>query len=151
MAEPGPRGAMQVWATRALAALSVAAVAAGLWVAGGPARARMERQDEARESDLMRLSAHIDCLALDGRMPADLAETDRCPGPIRRADPYTGTPYRVEPLAPASYRLCADFALPPDAGSLHPRRDGDCIVRDLPHAQAGQTRPADPLPIEPFR
>lgn len=151
MAEARPRGTMQVWATRAMAALSAAAVAAGLWVAGGPARGRMERHDEARQSDLMRLSEHIDCLAQDGRMPADLAETDRCPGPIRRADPYTGTPYRVEPLAPASYRLCAAFDLPPDPGTRYPRRDGDCIVRDLPHPRAGEARPADRLPVEPVR
>ena len=151
MAEPHAHGTMQGRATRALAVLSVAAIAAGLWVAGGPLRARMERRDDARQSDLMRLSAHIDCLAGNGRMPADLAETDRCPGPIRRADPYTGAPYRVEPLAPASYRLCADFEVPPDAGALYPRRDGDCVVHDLPRSAPGDARPADPFPAEPVR
>jgi len=70
-------------------------------------------------------------------MPADLSETEGCPGPVRRADPYSGAEYRVEPLAKGRYRLCAEFELPPQVpnagwpGEMG-NRDGDCIVHELP-------------------
>lgn len=129
----------QSWGTWGIAVLAAVAVAGGLMLAGGPFQARKERRDEVRAEDLRRLSAHIDCLSQDGIMPADLAETARCSGPIRRADPYSGVPYRVEALDRGSYRLCAGFELPedPDGYSYSGRlRDGDCLIFDLPRLPA---------------
>lgn len=136
----------QGWASLAIAGLAAVVVVAGLVLAGGPGQARKERRDEARLRDLDDLSRHIGCLWRLGdgaTFPADLAETPECPGPVRLTDRETGTAYRVEPLKGGAYRLCAPFELSPaDQPRWAQRRDGDCVVFDLP-------QPASPAPLPP--
>ncbi len=154
---PADRIRTQKGATIAIAALALLAVVGGLMLAGGPGRGRAERHDAIRVDDLQQLSGHVACLSTrDGRMPADLAETAACPGPIRLADPFTGAPYRIEPLEARKFRICAGFELPPDPA---PRRwsgqgrDGDCMVFDLPRpddpAQATEPPPVDQVENAP--
>lgn len=128
----------QGWASIAIAALAAGMVVAGLAIGGGPGQARKERRDETRLRDLDRISGHIACLSRDGQgrvMPTDLAETKGCPGPVPLTDSSTGAAYRFEPIDADSYRLCAGFELPadpPGRGWTSGRRDGDCLVFDLP-------------------
>ena len=79
---------MQRAATWGIAILAAAAVGAGLALSGGPERGRKERRDDARLQDLGQLSQTINCLAGDSaRLPAEIATTGGCPGPIRTVDP----------------------------------------------------------------
>ena len=146
---------LQGRASIGIAVLALVAVVLGLVLGGGPIQARKERRDETRLDDLTRLARHVDCLAVqDDRivMPTDFAETSGCPGPVRMADPYTGVAYRIEPLPENRYRLCADFELPPEENRPRwspARRDGDCVVQDLPSRAAQQYRPTDPFEVKP--
>ncbi|MGB8624453.1 MAG: hypothetical protein WCD16_16715 [Paracoccaceae bacterium] len=99
------------WPAFLIAGLAVLAIGLGLAVTGGPGQGRKEHRDEARLSDLDRLSAQVQCLAraADGQLPQDLAPTTVCPGELRREDPYTGQPYRYEILTDRAYRICAGF------------------------------------------
>ena len=145
---------LQGRASIGIAVLAVVAIGLGLVLGGGPIQARKERRDETRLDDLTRLSSHIDCLSRQGDqfvMPTDFSETDGCPGPVRLDDPYTGAAYRIEPLPEARYRLCADFELPPDENRprwVARRRDGHCVVHDLP--RAGMHPPPELVPMERF-
>lgn len=126
------------WATAAIAALGVAAIAGGILIAGGPGQGRAERRDDARRSDLWALQAQLDCLAREkGRLDVDVEPTAACPSKPRRVDPITGEIYRIEPIDDENLRLCATFELPP-AGNL-PRYAGQgsfddkgCMVMNLP-------------------
>lgn len=127
----------QARASWAIAALAAAAVVAGLAIGGGPMQARKERRDDARIEDLQRLATHVACLADESglrRLPADLTPTPGCPGPVPLTDSRSGEPYRVEPLDAGKYRLCAAFELPQTNQPpwMTNRRDGDCIVEELP-------------------
>lgn len=105
-----------------LAALGLGALAAGLCLAallsiGGPEAGRAERRDDVRRQDLYALSAAMSCTLRQsgGTPPETLAPAPSCAAEPRLADPFTGTPYRYEPLGPDSFRLCADFeALDPE-------------------------------------
>lgn len=126
----------QGWASWAIAALAGATVVAGLAIGGGPLQARKERRDDARMEDLRRLAGHIVCLVDESgtrRLPADLSPTPGCPDMVPLTDSRSGEPYRVEPLEAGKFRLCAAFELPPeDRRWAADRRDGDCIVEELP-------------------
>lgn len=146
----------QGWASWAIAALAGGAVAAGLVLAGGPVQARKERRDDARVEDLQRLAAHIDCLASESaerRLPADLASTPGCPGPVPLADSRTGQPYRIEPLDAGRYRLCAAFELPATVRRLWDPalRDGDCLIHELPRPLPDDAAGADRTAADPLR
>ena len=153
--KPQASAQLQGRASLAIAALALIAVVLGLILGGGPMQARKERRDDMRLDDLMRLSNHINCLAVQGDrivMPTDFAPTDGCPGPIRMADPYTDAPYRIEALADNRYRLCAGFELPADENRPRwapRRRDGDCVVQDLPRRAADQFEPMDQPEVIP--
>lgn len=126
----------QGWASWAIAGLAGATVVAGLAIGGGPLQARKERRDDARMEDLRRLAGHIVCLVDESgtrRLPADLSPTPGCPDMVPLTDSRSGEPYRVEPLEAGKFRLCAAFELPPeDRRWAADRRDGDCIVEELP-------------------
>lgn len=103
------------WPIWAFTALSVAVLAAGFAASGGPAQGRAEKRDRTRDSDLSAIQMLLSCKAdAAGRLITDPTPTEACPMTPRLADPFTGAPYRIEPIAPASVRLCADFELPPD-------------------------------------
>lgn len=136
---------MQRAATWGIAILAAAAIGAGLALSGGPERGRKERRDDARLQDLGQMSQTINCLAGDSaRLPAEIATTGGCPGPIRTVDPFTDQPYRVEPVGEGKYRLCAGFELPAEAAQSWPARDGDCLVYDLPRPNPVQVVPPPP-------
>lgn len=98
------------WPALVIAAMAIVAIGLGLAITGGPGQGRMERRDEVRQQDLARLSAQVECLAqATASLPSSLGSTPLCPGEIRLVDPYTGAPYRYEPLSDTAYRLCAGF------------------------------------------
>ena len=94
----------------------VAAVVAGVFLAGSPSTRRERRLDDDRVSDLRSLSAAIDQYRREhGGLPADLDALGRSPRTTTRlTDPETGTRYEYRVLEPtsghASYELCASFA-----------------------------------------
>lgn len=101
---------VQGWPVWAITALALAAIGGGLAVTGGPMQGRVERRDDLRRSDIAALARQANCLsAAEGRADGDLSATALCPDPPRLDDPYTGTPYRVEPLDGRHMRLCAEF------------------------------------------
>jgi len=131
------------WPALVIAAMAVLAIGLGLAITGGPGQGRMERRDEIRHQDIARLSAQVECLAqATGVLPESLNPTPLCPGEIRLADPYTGAPYRFEPLSHRAYRLCAgfetDLALRAHWGPVNVDTETGCIHfsladRTLPH------------------
>lgn len=146
----------QGWASLSIAALAAGLVIAGLALGGGPAQARKERRDEARFADLERLAQHITCLSRDGQgrvMPTDLAEAKGCPGPIPLIDPLGGAPYRFEPINGYRYKLCANFEVPQkDSAYRWPSklRVGDCVIETLPPPERDAVAlPSIPMPIPP--
>ncbi|WP_295046952.1 hypothetical protein [uncultured Paracoccus sp.] len=109
-----------------MTALSLAVLAAGLAATGGPARGRAEQRDRTRDNDLTAIRLLLDCKARqEGKMTVDPTPTEACPMTPRLADPFTGAPYRIEPVAPDSIRLCAGFELPAEPSV---RGDAGCRV-----------------------
>lgn len=106
MAERRAKG----WATMAIAALGIAAIVAGLIIAGGPSQGRAEQRDQRRERDLSRLEDHLKCLSREaGMLVTQAAATEACPLPENLVDPVTGAAYRAERIDEENLRLCADF------------------------------------------
>lgn len=135
------------WAAWLIAALAMVAVALGLYLTGGPDRARKEKRDREREQDLISLANWVDCLAAEqGGLPARLQADPQCDWTLRTADPFTDVPYRYEVVAPRRYRLCAVFDLPPLRPDTRWGRDAQgCITRDfIPHPGAQATIPYQP-------
>ena len=93
--------------------LVAAAIAAGLWVTGGPTSARAEKRDLSRLEDLRRLSEFINCVAQETKeVPEMLAPMDSCGTDQPFLDRTSNAPYRFEKLSDKSFRLCADFERP---------------------------------------
>lgn len=131
-----------------LAALTAALIGTGLSITGGPAQGRAEKRDAMRAEDLRTLSANINCqsTALEGAMPSAPQKTDSCAQDITLTDPFTGTPYRFEPINDRQYRLCATFEteqITPRYGLL--QRDGDCVIGSLPRQEPSSV----PAPTAP--
>jgi hypothetical protein len=96
----------------AVIAVVVAAVIAGLIIAGSPAEQRRLRADDRRVRDLQRLASTIQRYYRDTeKLPADLETllngwaTAGIP-----VDPETEREYDYEIVDPDNYRLCAAFA-----------------------------------------
>ena len=91
----------------------VAAIAAGVFVIGGPGQARQRHLDVERVQSLERIAGTVDTYYRQRHaMPPSLqalAPIANFPGSTLH-DPETGAPYRYEITGPASYRLCAVFA-----------------------------------------
>lgn len=135
------------WSAWLIAGLAMVAVAMGLYLTGGPDRARKEKRDREREQDLMVLANWVDCVAArNGRLPKQLQDDAQCDWQVRRIDPFTDKPYLYEVLAPRRYRVCASFDLPPQhPGQRWGRDEGGCVVRDfIPHPGAQATIPYNP-------
>jgi hypothetical protein len=102
-----------------MSALALAAVAGGLWVAGGPEYARKTERDRDRYNDLANLAVTTSCGrdSAPDSLPREDAETcdvrvvdPSRPNRIRgRTDPLTGEAYRFEKIDQTSFRVCADF------------------------------------------
>lgn len=121
------------WTAWLIAGLALLAVALGLYLTGGPDRARKEKHDREREQDLMTLANWVDCVAAArGQLPATLQGDPQCDWKLRLADPFTGAPYRYQVVTPRRYRLCAAFELPPQPPDQRWGRDAQgCFTRDF--------------------
>lgn len=122
------------WATIAIGLLAAIAVIAGLVVTGGPGHARKERRDQQRDGDLASLADMVACLARENgnRLPDQLAPSPQCNWQTPLTDAFSGRPYRYEVTGPRSYRLCADFDLPPPAArGMGARNAEGCVSREF--------------------
>lgn len=103
----------------AASAIVVAAVLAGLFLAGSPADERLRRLDEIRIQHLMSLNAAIDQqIRRNNFMPPNLASVvDGQRLTTLPTDPDSGAQYEFAQLSSSSYELCAVFAIasPADA------------------------------------
>jgi hypothetical protein len=90
----------------------VAAVIAGLRLAGSPAQERARRLDRRRLDDLAAISRAIDVYhERHRRMPNALADLTNASGPeVTIADPSTGQAYEYRVTEGKHYELCATFA-----------------------------------------
>lgn len=105
---------------------ALVAIIAALLVIGGPSKARLERMDERRISDLSDLASAIERHHLfTGHLPESLAEMRErleARGTAARppeVDPETGAPYDYARLAENRFQICAKLALP-DAAPAAP-------------------------------
>ncbi|MBM3789746.1 MAG: hypothetical protein FJW35_05280 [Acidobacteria bacterium] len=106
-----------------------AAVAAGFWMLGSPARQRELSADRQRVDDLKAIARELhrrwelDSHGKDRRLPASLDELV-APGGQRLdwlSDPVTGAPYGYQARPDGTYELCAVFAT--DSAEMDPRPD----------------------------
>ena len=123
-----------------LAILSLGALVAGALILalieiGGPARGALERRDDVRLQDIMRLQSQIICLGNRslGALPETLETTDQCDYGAATTDPISGEPYGYEPLGDGRFRLCATFEDPDRIADRLENRQGSmdedgCLV-----------------------
>ena len=101
--------------------VTVAAVVAGVIVAGTPAKGRMQRLDRVRADDLRAIMTAVDRYwSQHEQLPAslrDLAADPRAEVPV--TDPASGTEYEYRIVDDDSYELCAVF----DLASITERRE----------------------------
>ena len=108
------------------------AIAVALLAVGGPSKARLERLDERRISDLSALASAIERhRVFTSHLPDSLAEVRErleARGSANHppeVDPETGVPYSYERLGDEHFRICADLALPDTASPpMQPRIAG---------------------------
>ena len=94
-------------------AVVIASVIGGMWLAGSPGRARAERLDEQRVSDLQSIAQGVDIYwERYERLPVGLESlaAEREVYVAAHVDPVTGAPYEYSPTGERSYELCAVFA-----------------------------------------
>ena len=127
------------WAAPAIGIVTALAVVLGLVLTGGPGHARKQQGDAQREQDLMSMAGWVDCLATaEGALPSTLSDLPQCDFRARLTDPYTQKPYRYEVTGQTSYRLCADFELPPQRPADRWGRNSDgCILREYQPGKDG--------------
>lgn len=98
-----------------LAALMVGgAILGGIWVAGGPEHARMQKRDQQRLHDIRDLVDFIKCELPNEPLPASLPAVDFCDGKKLRkplVDPATGAPYVYERTSEDRFKVCATLEL----------------------------------------
>jgi hypothetical protein len=92
---------------------AVAAVIAGVMVAGAPGKGRMQRLDGIRAGDLRSIAMSVDAFWLrQERLPDSLGELVADPrAQVSIEDPETEEEYEYRILGEDSYELCAVFAL----------------------------------------
>ena len=98
----------------AFCVLGIALMAAGLWVAGGPATGRAEQRDEERMADLVELHHLTYCLAetAEGVLPDQIDMSETCQRDAALNDPFTGEAYEYQKISERAYKWCANFELP---------------------------------------
>ena len=91
--------------------VAVLAIVAGVLLVGGPQRARMERLDGTRSTNLEILRREI--VRFHGsheRLPASLEELETLGArTLATTDPQTGERYPYRPTDESTYELCAEF------------------------------------------
>jgi hypothetical protein len=101
--------------------VTVAAVVAGVIVAGTPAKGRMQRLDRVRADDLRAIMTAVDRYwRQQERLPASLRDLAADPrAEVSVSDPASGTEYEYRIVDDDSYELCAVF----DLASIPERRE----------------------------
>lgn len=95
----------------------IAAIVAGLVIAGSPASQRIRKLDERRVNDLSQLQSQIvdRFWAAKRRLPASLSELqDDISGFVAPTDPETNDPYEYRRLDSLKFELCATFSATSD-------------------------------------
>lgn len=101
--------------TYVVIAVVAASAAVGLYLAGSPQRARDQRFDERRISDLQSLQYNIFYFwERNKRLPSSLQESVQYPSSDYAKDPETEQPYEYRVLGAEQFELCAVFSLPTD-------------------------------------
>lgn len=106
-----------------LGAIVVAAIIAGLFVTGGPAEARRQKEDQLREAALLSTANALVCLERAGvAFPEDRAQQEavwkeygstgqeKCFNSDLRADPVTEAPFALMRENGRVTQICANFA-----------------------------------------
>lgn len=97
------------------------AIGAGLWVVGGPQKARIEQQDRDRIADLRTLHTRLISMESAGApLPRTLEDDSVCAawacekgGSFPPKDPATGMPYDYRRLSDDRFEICATLAQHP--------------------------------------
>lgn len=94
-----------------IAVLLLAVIVTGLWFAGSPRQARLERFDAQRQSDIATLQNYLHSYWTErGTLPATLAQvTSTAPYVIIPVDPRTFQPYEYIRISSSTFSLCAVF------------------------------------------
>ncbi|MGN6318415.1 hypothetical protein [Trinickia sp.] len=97
----------------------VAAVVAGLFLAGSPAEERLRRFDARRLADLQSISRAVDRYwGQHSTLPSSLdALTQDRAMRLNLHDPQSGAPYEYRPGAGNAYSVCATFARDAENGA----------------------------------
>lgn len=140
-------------ATAIIALCVVLAVAAGLFINGGPGRARKEGRDDDRLRDLQNISFNIRCQAeASGRVPDAPQTTDLCPMPLVLQNPETAEAYTYIRVDDRNWRLCAAFELPDrirlGGGAQFDARHG-CLLGRLEPESDLRFHPMDQFRVAP--
>jgi hypothetical protein len=118
--DDAPRAAGPPWLARGAAVAVVLVIALGMFIAGAPARVRLEALDQRRINDLQGISNDVMGFhELQGRAPESLDEVlAKQPGASssRVLDPVTRVPYEYRTIDSMSFELCASFDRPDSAG-----------------------------------
>lgn len=102
----------------AAVALTLAALVWGVSIVGGPAYARMEKNDNTRIRDLGRLGEYYRCVKIWQAGGEDTASRSYCsqgesPPPDLR-DPLTDVTYAYSESDPERFQICATFEIGQD-------------------------------------
>lgn len=103
----------------------LAAVIAGLVIAGSPNQERMRKADQQRVSDLQQISYAVDVyMNTNSVLPPSLIDLARSPNTYIQSimDPETAVPYTYRLGDAGRYTLCATFETPSDSGPDQPAR-----------------------------
>lgn len=92
--------------------LVLAAIIAGFFIVGSPAKQRAQRFDELRINHLQSFESQIiEYWRIRNELPKNLAQiSDVFPGIVIEVDPQTQKPYTYNTTGELSFELCADFA-----------------------------------------
>jgi hypothetical protein len=105
--------------------IMLAAVVAGLVIAGSPHDERMRKADQQRVSDLQQISYSVEAyMNTNGELPPSLEELARSPNTYIASilDPRTRLPYTYRRGENGQYTLCATFETDSDSGPDQPAR-----------------------------
>lgn len=106
----------------------IATILGAFFISGSPFRARLEKLDNQRTSDLQNIQSQIVYYwQKKGIIPANLNKlTDSISGYSASKDPETGVAYEYSELSSLSFELCATFSAvsPTDQASRYPSAIG---------------------------
>lgn len=148
-----PRAAGAPWLARGAGIAVVLVTLLGLWIAGAPARVRLEALDTRRQNDLSAISNHVILFRdQNHRAPTSLDEvlaTQPGASAVRFRDPVTHLPYDYRVVDSLSFELCAVFdradSTAPYGGEFSPfwrhDRGRQCFTFRFHDAIKGPARP----------